>query len=343
MVGRIACLGMILWFAACALPPEGRENQTFIPDDELLTVSLVREGQFYFGRSRYFDAEVRFRQALRIYPGADNVRVSLAVALEYQGQYREAESIYSDLLKQNPDDTQILAGLARLCSVSGRFEEAKQYYQKAFAVAFEAEEWERAAQFARSLSALSFKFGDEPAAICFSQQALLIRRNEADMARHARLLIAAGYYQKTRAELSGYTEDRKAGVDAALLHAAALAQYGLGDSKEAAHLEELAENRGKSSPGIEGEVRLVRFVASDFKRQAEKEGEEDGDAAAQAENPVEMFFAAGGHLGGAMLYWPVNLMEKVLQYAKEQGFYDPKGAGAKKEDGSWLRHLNFWE
>ena len=325
-----------LWAGACALPPPARENQNFIPDEELLTVSLVQEGLFYFSRSRYFDAEVRFRQALEIFPGAENMSSNLAVVLEYQGQFDESEAIYRELLPRRPDDTRILAGLARLYNRSRRFKEAADYYQRALNVAIELEDWERAAQFARSLAALKFKIGDEGAALCYSHEALQLRRSEDEVARHTRLLVAAGYYGKARAELAGYTEDRTAGVSGTLLHSAALAYYGLGDLEGAARLEGLALDKG-SALGLESEMRLVRFAAAGFKEVLadNRELEDDKPSPAEAaEDPVEAFFAGGAYLRGVMLYWPPNLIESVLTYAKERGFYD-EGLGAVKKEGSW--------
>ena len=38
-----------------------------------------------------------------------------------------------------------------------------------------------------------------------------------------------------------------------------------------------------------------------------------------------------------MLYWPVNLVEDVRRYAKQQGIYDPRGA--PPAGGGWLQDL----
>ncbi|NLF25446.1 MAG: tetratricopeptide repeat protein [Deltaproteobacteria bacterium] len=330
----------ILGFVSCALPPDSREEQGFIPDDELQTVTLAREGLYYFGRSRYFDAEVRFRQALHIYPQADNLRINLALTLEQQGQVAEAEEIYLDLLSRSPDDTQVLAGLGRMYARSGKIEQASRCYQSAFDHVVEVEDWERATQFARSLSAISFKYGDEVTALCFSDQALSIRPNPAEKARHARLLLAMNYYDKARKLIGASAEGRAARFDALQLHLSAMAHYGLGKLEDALRLEEMAVDRARTSPGIEGEVRLVMFAAAGFKHIVESQDGQEQDSISELGDPVEAFFASGGHLTGAMIYWPVNLVEDVLGYAKQQGFYNPEGEPTT--GGGWLKDLFPW-
>jgi tetratricopeptide (TPR) repeat protein len=330
--------------AACALPPPREERQSFIPERELQAVSLAREGLYYFGRSRYFDAEVKLRQAVALVPDP-NLRIDLAVVLEYEGALDEAEAIYKSLLLDQPDDPQILAGLARLYAVRGDSEAGKRHYiqaiEKVLSVSdktLQAGSLKRASAYSRSLAALSFKIGDEAGARCYSEEAWLISQNPEDLVRHTRMLIATGFNERARQAMEQYMEKRGSKIDAGLLHELALAQYGLGKMSESVKLEDKALDQIGSAPGIQAEVELVRFAAAEFKFEPTEDEEAASDSGGEQEDPVESAVKSKVMESGATLYWPVNLLEAVGRYGRERGYLTSDGAAAPPPK-SWLRRL----
>jgi len=248
----------------CALPQPEREKQNFIPQEELTTVSLVREGIYYFGKSRFVDAEFKFRQALYLFPEADNIRMNLAVTLKNQGQFDKSEEIYVTLLEDDPDDIKVLSGLAHLYYASGNFDEAERYFLRSFYLAAERKNLEAASRFLRSLAVLKFKLGFEERALCYSEEAMMLKKDPTEVLRHAKLLVAASYFVDAEKLIRNYVGEATSKSNSKIIHELAMASFGLEKFKETVELENLLDGRAGAATGVESEVLLVKLLAIGF-------------------------------------------------------------------------------
>lgn len=232
---------LLLGLAGCAAPGELRIPEEFIPARDLDVVSLTREALRDAGRGRYADAELQLLQARSLAPQNRKLRLNLAVVLERQGRYEEAETVFRDLLAENSEYIPAWSGLARLYVSKEEYESARE----TFAVIIDKlqtnrlgqdgpQKWEleqiRGAY--RSLSALEFRLGNEEASACYSEDAIRVTPNPplTEKVRHARTLISIGRFADARTYLRDHVER---GKPFELAHQLALAQYGL-QEREAA-------------------------------------------------------------------------------------------------------------
>lgn len=304
-----------LSLAGCALPvPRSSEIESFISDKELDTVALAREGMWYFNQSRYIDAELRFRQVLARAPGMQNIMVNLAATLEREGLYEEAQGLYEQVLEQDPRCIPCTSGLAHLHYSAERYDTARQTYESALAMALDAADDVMAANIARSLAALAFKVGDEEGALCYSSLVMRLRGNPDDFLRRVKFLSAAGRHADVIEAILALGSTRNIERDWAVVHARAMAAFGLGNLAEAVSFEKLALQNPGIDPALSFEMRLVLRVAGEALETGQAEA--SSDEAEEAFQTALLQFAEGDK--SAMLYWPVNLVEMTQDYIDRQ-------------------------
>ncbi|MGB5250862.1 MAG: tetratricopeptide repeat protein [Gammaproteobacteria bacterium] len=84
--------------------------RSITPDHEL----LLAIGTLYHTANRPADAVAYYRRALALQPGDDSANQNLAAALQESGAGEEAEQIYLDMLKRQPDRADVLRNLGTI-------------------------------------------------------------------------------------------------------------------------------------------------------------------------------------------------------------------------------------
>lgn len=252
---------VLLVLTGCALPPRGHQEIDFVSARELDTISIVREGLNFLARSRYVDAEFKFRQGLYRYPDAVNLKINLAEALKGLGDYQQAIAIYQELLRESPDSVQLLVGLARVHLAAGFRENAIMRYEEALEIALRADENPRAAVLARSIATLYFKAGQEQQALCYSQQALQLLPDRQQVLRHVRLLTGLGMLEQANSVLTDFVAADPGLRDAEVLWQFALIEGGRGNFAEVLNLIEVSRDKNRDRRALNNEMEIFDLVA----------------------------------------------------------------------------------
>ena len=317
-------LGVIaLLVSGCALPAPEYPEETFVPQREIQVVSLYQEGLYYFSRSRFVDAEFRFRQVLYLMPDMENARLNLAATLANEESYEEAEELFRELLQQNEESSQVLAGLARMYFENGDYARAIEYFDRGLALAEKYKEYERAANFARSLSVLYFKIGDEQQARCYSEYALNLNNAGDALFRHAKLLIGLGLPEQAQELITAAASHRDVKKDPQLLEALGLAQIAQEKYGEALSLIETGIDLKTGDYTLSNTFQLLRFAAKNLQARAEgASAPEDDDEAAEQEIEDEKKLLIDSYDAkplddAAALYWPYTLLKYLEERQKE--------------------------
>ena len=119
----------ILSLYGCALPASSPIPEDFISPQELALDKLHRTGLTEASKGRYVDAEFAFRKVLHQLPENDAVKLNLAVSLERQGVFREAEQLFLSLLAKNVKNLRARSGLARVYTSLGDEDAAIREYE----------------------------------------------------------------------------------------------------------------------------------------------------------------------------------------------------------------------
>ena len=296
MVRTVGCMlvGMLaLW--GCAMPPQEQAERA-VPERDLNAVSLAREGLSLYQRTRFAEAELKFRQALYLFPEATNLRENLAAALEGTLQFDEAADIYSQLLQREPESIRYRMALARVSAAAGMTERARQLYGEGFDRAIERGDEGRAGDVARSFASFLYQRGREEDARCFSELAAHYRKTTQQQAAHARMLNASGYFLKALS-FTALSSDPQAKLERAL------AFVGVGDLTAAMRdAQDVLEADG-ADPIALAEARSLEALLA----RAQRESLAEGDEAALEDLPTLS--------DETLVVWPPIM---VAYYRKEQ-------------------------
>lgn len=285
------CLNLSL--SGCAAPAPDFAEQNFVPQKDVLASSLYIEGQNLLRSGRYIDAEMRFRQAEYLFPEAENIKSQLALTLKNAGLYSEALSIYQALITRNPKMIDYHFAYADALYKAGKYDNALLEFDKA-RLAFEAKkDLTKAANTARSQAAILFQIGKEVSALCLSNEAYEYTPIQDELLRHARLLMALGYFNQVDAILAAFVSDASILIDPKILKLAAFAKHALGELTKYKELSFRIEQLRIS--GVEPDLEMqVLVLLNRTNNQAESES--DVDLVIPTIND------------GLMLYWPVTLI-----------------------------------
>lgn len=104
---------------------------TAIPNtvSQATTVALERARQFEASK-QYREAEALYREQLRQYPENDDIRSALARILSWQGAHAEATMLYREVLAHHPEDQDIRVALAQVLSWQKQFDESRRLYEQ---------------------------------------------------------------------------------------------------------------------------------------------------------------------------------------------------------------------
>lgn len=335
-----ATFPLLLCFSSCALPKSDNSVDSFIPPNERVIVSLVREGLSLFSRGRYLDALMRFEQAYYLDSNTRNISLNLASARVRNGIYDGAEKLYEMLLLEEPEDLDVLNALARLAYSKGDFDEARAKYQEIIELAREKTNMLSLRQAARSLSVLEFEQGDLEAALCSSYLSSNGGSPE-EKVRHGRLLLALGEDGKADELASGLLGTLRDGASPDLLRLGAFTSFAVSDDERVRTLLEYLESRGETLGSDES--LLQKFVDSSvstpygFLMQevgpSDKKDQSDSEELSLKESLSEdeweellleeYSLTDSALISLRRLYWPRRFLDEVVDYherlAKELG------------------------
>lgn len=301
----------------CALPREERVNQSFVPDKELFAANLVKEGLNYYGRSRYVEAEMRFQQALYLFPNLDGVKQNLAVVLEDQGRFEEARDIYLELRTRKEGTNSFLLSLGRVSVRLGQYTDAEDYFQQGFDMAWETADWGWAAMFARSLSSLYFRLGDEERANCYSGIALDLKVDVEEAYRHSRLLAAMHLVGANERLLDKFLAMGGVFKGMSLVSQRAEAHLAKAQYQEAFDSAKESMMLTMDRPEAQFETRLALLIADRLRTKTPEEiekAEENADETAAHELEILL----DPRLDGSnTLYWPLKMLDDLAQIRSE--------------------------
>ena len=301
---RSVFITSLLSLSCCAPPPSNAPEQAFVPGQELDVVGLVRKGLSDYQRNRYIDAEFSFRQALYLSPKAANVRANLAAALRSSGQYDEAEDILFALNAAAPESLDYLSGLARLYVDKQEFSSAKRFYSLAYEAALKQQDFAAAGRFARNLSAVAFRAGDEASALCYSHVALSLKPDADSHIRHARLLLGMNRPADARTLLGNYLSG--AGSQTGPVAELAVAELALGNNERALQLARSVETSSDLPKEATSQLKMVIALSKKnlglSDTAAVPDEKETTEVAAQSRTDKEV------EVTRASLYWPSSLL-----------------------------------
>lgn len=304
---NIAAL-IFLLSTGCAAPAPEFERQQFVPKIEIVVNSLYQEGVRLYRAGRFIDAELKLRQAIYLFPTADNITANLALVLKNSGMLDEAVSIYRSLIEKYPKVYDYKFSLADAALRKGENEKAYRLFREAM-LGFEAAgDTVNAAQTARHLATLYFIAGDEENALCYSAIAMTYLPTAEQQFRHIKLLNSAGYTEKAVAAIKPFLTDLSAVKDPSLLKLAAITFYP-SDVEDSKKFLQLAVDYQSSASTIDAELETLRRVYA-FKF-PEPAAEEELETEEEEEEAVIVFNEQ------AVLYWPVELEVAYREYQQQ--------------------------
>ena len=308
--------------AACALPTPERVDQDFIPDIEIKGAALVNEGMHYYKKSRYFEAESSLRKAQYLFPNADNIKASLAVVLQTNEQLDESVKLLKDLIKRNPEVVEYKLSLARIYYVEGKYNEATKWYKEALDIALKELDFARAANILRSLATLNFRVGNETSALCYSEEALILKADTEEFIKHVKAQIAFGFYEDVRDDIVDWMQAKNLMKDPSLLQRLSIITYALGDTPESVRLAELAKDLGLTDGTQKFELSLLEKITEDelaSTEASEEEVELSEDEILQFRDQLEQVTQSP-----LTLYWPFAFLDKANNLADEMQVAEPE-------------------
>ncbi len=195
----------------CALPQEDRKNALSIPQSEISAISILREGLVFYRKSRFEEAELKFRQALYLAPDSVEIKANLASALRAQQLFDEALEVLkqdnkkahnsSDSIKSpepdlNAQSTHNLT-LASVLYASGKHREANQIWNTELVRSLDLRQFDLATRILQNLAAAAFIDGHEATALCAYFEKSQTKGDLSAILQLQRILIAMGKPQQS--------------------------------------------------------------------------------------------------------------------------------------------------
>lgn len=97
--------------------------------DEPSARSLIEQARQFEQAQQYADAIVIYRTLLREDPENDDIRAALAKLLSWQGAHAKAISLYREIVQRHPADLDVRTALARVLSWDKQYDSAIQQYE----------------------------------------------------------------------------------------------------------------------------------------------------------------------------------------------------------------------
>ena len=173
----------ILWSLALLLSLVG--TQPGHAADEASSHSLLEQAKQFEQAKRYGDAIDMYRTILRQDPENDEIRAALAKLLSWQGSHAEAADLYREMIQRHPTDLDIRTALARVLSWQTDRKEAQRLYEAVL------QEDPRHAEALQGLGDLLLWAGQSEQALPYYERAYAINHDSAISERIASIKQAA--------------------------------------------------------------------------------------------------------------------------------------------------------
>jgi tetratricopeptide (TPR) repeat protein len=95
---------------------------------------MQRAGDIYLEKNMSKEAEIAFHEVLKLNPNSTNIYNSLGILYRRDQNFAKALQAYEKALKVDPEDENIFFNLGRACSDSGFLKRAKLYLEKALEI-----------------------------------------------------------------------------------------------------------------------------------------------------------------------------------------------------------------
>lgn len=303
-----------MYLCSCALPAAKREQQDFIPDQEISIIEYVNNGLSYFQKGRFSEAEARFRKALYLAPGTANILLNLALTLEQLGQYEEADEILKGLIGQYPQVYKYQFARAHLYLSMEDYPQAIQTYERIYQNSLDDEFPAFATSAARSLATLHFELGNEEQARCYSTLAQISTANLEQRVRHARILLASSFYDEL---ILAYRVDellQTEGGKADLLVELAMALFANGDIEKAKLLSLRAHQLPFEDATLRADLDLLDAVIRKLHPEdSSEDSEEDPQILEEQLEQELLLFEIDYFANPASIYWPAPLLAAIAK------------------------------
>ncbi len=312
---RFCLLAGLVLLMGCA-SPDVRRPQKLVSDKELLAIALVREGSTNFAQSRFMDAEIKFRQALYLYPDAQNIQRDLAISLGKLGFLSEAEQ----LLARLPNEaSQITLLKAAMYYENGELAKARAAYMQALGDLLTNNKTQQALDVTRSLAVLEFLQGHEEEALCYSYSAFALANPGVSSptvldegVRHAKLLLALGAVRSSQEFATKLIDPKVTQGDARVYFNLALTNYALGDVKNAINNVVKSKESGATDRGLDAQLNLLNFLA---KKADTSEDRKDSQQASEEDNLESLHAQALEVAQQALaLYLPLEVLDDLKSF-----------------------------
>ena len=298
-----AFFALVFLILSCAPPSLPTGQQDFVPDSELLAVSLYREANYYYSNSRYLEAEEKYRKALELSPGAENISLSLAMTLKALAKYEQSLELFQGLLRRDPNRSEYHGGLGALYYEMESYELALSSLDRAMQLSIAKGDRVNAALYARNKCNVYFKQRLFPSAVATAKQVFELQASLDNLELYARMLFANSQYQEAL-ELLSKRPDREKKSNPLVLSLLAIANSGVAKYEESfAHAKRALEFISPAVSISEPEM-LVFAISSaelgNIENAFESAGEQDGL------NPKQLkeVFNARPLESELALYWP---------------------------------------
>lgn len=182
--------------SACALPQAVVPVEVGIDRHDIKAVNLSREGLALYQKSRFEEAELKFRQALYLAPTAASIKVNLSAALRSQQLYDEAELLLNQVALEDPQALEAKAALAALLYEAGKHAEANALWAKLEKIYAERSDFARLAAVLQNQAAAAFADGYEAEALCFYHEKSQVTADISSNNQYVRMQIALGLYKQ---------------------------------------------------------------------------------------------------------------------------------------------------
>ena len=258
----VSCVLTVLGTSGCALPEKVSE-QTFTSRTDLVAVQRAREGIYALSVNRFEEAEMKLRQALYLAPGAENIRLNLAAALEGTEQFKEADQLIAPFLIKDPTSLDYQLRKAHLEASKENYTEARGIYKTILATQEDKKQWTDAARTARNLKLLAVQTGSVEEALCYSSLSFLYQNDLSSAVEHIRFLFSFDHVESALTTLEGYAAANGSSNHPSILHLQALAKVGRSKFKDAWDDEVRATASGNLDPTLLREAKIIRVVAGE--------------------------------------------------------------------------------
>lgn len=284
---------------------ESGERVEFASTDDLMVSGLVTEALSYAKASRFYDAEIRLRQALYLKPTNEAVAYNTAVVISQSGQTQEAREIIERLIQRHPTNPNYKVALAEMFRQENKPSEAIETLKELLWTLKRHNNIPRAAGIARSISNIAFGMGNESEALCYSYEALSLSPSPPEVAAHARVLLGLNYYRLVEEFVTSQPNSMHSALS---YHYLALARYALGSYDKALEAEQIAVTRGLESPDRLSEFNSAWWLMKAKAPSQKEESEEVRERYQQMRNEVYEFAEKQPY---ELVVWPAALRAEL--------------------------------